>query len=94
MQAHADRLRRRHPTIEKILWFGSRVHGTPTPGSDVDLCIVLTHDERPVRDRVPDFLPFGFPVGIDVFPYTVDELRELEKTAPAWHRALTSGREV
>ncbi len=83
-----------HPQIVEIIWFGSWINGIPTPASDVDICIVLSHSDIPFRDRIPEFLPVGFPVGIDVFPYTVEEMRTLSAESPDWHRAMTSGRTV
>ena len=77
--------------MRRIIWFGSRVNGTPTPGSDVDLCVVLSGSSRPFRDRIGDYLPFGFPVGMDLFPYTEGELERLEREHPSWHEAITSG---
>jgi predicted nucleotidyltransferase len=62
--------------VEEIIVFGSFASGTYAPGSDLDLLIVLTHAHGPVRDRVPDLLPRRFPVPVDVFPYTREELRE------------------
>ena len=77
--------------MRRIIWFGSRVNGTPTPGSDVDVCVVISGSSRPVRDRIGDYLPFGFPVGVDLFPYTEAELARLEREHPSWHAAITSG---
>lgn len=68
----------RHPEVEEIIVFGSLVTGTPVPGSDVDLLIVLTRSERHFLDRIPALLPSGFPVGVDVFPYTRDELERMK----------------
>ena len=87
-------LRARHPEIEEIIWFGSWVTGTPTPGSDVDLCIVLTSSDKRMRDRVPDYLPAGFPVGVDLLPYTRAEFEQLLEWAPTLHAAITSGRRL
>ena len=75
----------------RIIWFGSRVNGTPAPGSDVDVCVVLAESSRPVRDRAGDYLPFGFPVGIDLFPYTAAELERLKNEHPSWYAAIDSG---
>ena len=58
--------------------FGSFAEGTFAPGSDLDLLIVLERSDRPVRDRIPQYLPGAFPVGLDLFPYTRDELAALE----------------
>jgi hypothetical protein len=40
----------------------------------VDLLVLLDHDERPPRERIPDYLPDAFPVGVDVIPWTRAEL--------------------
>ncbi len=71
--------------------FGSRVNGIPTPGSDVDVCLVLTCSDKPFRDRAADYLPLGFPVGLDLFPYTVEEFERLRSDYPSWHGAITAG---
>ena len=81
----------RHPKVRRVIWFGSRVNGIPAPGSDVDLCLVLAHSDKPFRERIGDYLPFGFPVGLDLFPYTQAELERLRREQPSWHRAMTSG---
>jgi predicted nucleotidyltransferase len=65
------------PNVEEIVVFGSFERGTFAPGSDVDVLIVLSSAETPVRDRVPDFLPSRFPVPLDLFPYTRQELSDL-----------------
>lgn len=88
----------KHSEVIKVIWFGSWVTGIPRPGSDVDLCLVLDRakDDPPVppRQRIPRYLPEGFPVGIDLFPYTEAELAEIERDRPGWFRCLTTGREV
>lgn len=75
---YVERLAARHPELEEVVLFGSLVHGTPVPGSDVDLLLVLSHSDRPFLDRIPIFLPGGFPVGADVFPYTRDEIERMK----------------
>ena len=77
--------------VRRIVWFGSRVSGIPSPGSDVDVCLVLARSDKPFRERVADYLPLGFPVGLDLFPYTAEELDRLQRDHPSWHRALTGG---
>ncbi|MCY4660646.1 MAG: nucleotidyltransferase domain-containing protein [Acidobacteria bacterium] len=91
MRVWARHIRDRRPEVRRIIWFGSRVNGIPAPGSDVDLCLVLTHSDKPFRERIGDYLPFGFPVGLDLFPYTQTELDRLRLEQASWHRALTSG---
>ena len=87
----ARRLLASRPEVLRVIWFGSRVHGAPAPGSDVDACVVISRSDRRFRDRIGDYLPFGFPVGIDLFPYTVAELDRLRDEHPAWYRAIASG---
>lgn len=64
------------PNVAAVYLFGSFARGNAVPGSDVDLLVVLRDDPRPPRDRIPDYLPQGFPVGVDVVPWTQAELDE------------------
>lgn len=77
VDAYAADILRTRPDVEEIIVFGSFAKGTWAPGSDVDLFIVLTAAVTPPRDRIPDFLPGAFPVGVDIFPYTRDEMAGL-----------------
>jgi predicted nucleotidyltransferase len=65
-----------------------------SPGSDVDLCIVVDRCAKPSRDRASDYLPSKIPVGIDLFVYTEDELERLGKEHPSFARAIEAGVEV
>jgi predicted nucleotidyltransferase len=67
----------RRPDVEEVILFGSLVAGTPVPGSDVDLMVILSGSDRRFLDRIPDLLPAGFPVGVDVFPYTRAEVAQM-----------------
>lgn len=89
--AFAAQIRKQHPEVERVTWFGSWVTGLPAPGSDVDLCLILSSSDKPPRDRVPDYLPLGFPVGVDLFAYTKDEFERLRISSPGWYKAITSG---
>ncbi|MGK2859543.1 MAG: nucleotidyltransferase domain-containing protein [Thermoanaerobaculia bacterium] len=90
----ARALKDAHPEIERVIWFGSWIHGRPTPGSDVDICLVLRSSVKPFRDRIPDYLPNRFPTGIDLFPCTAAELERLENESPELHAAIALGREI
>jgi hypothetical protein len=52
----------------------------------------LESSDRVIRDRIPRYLPNRFPVGLDIFPYTEEELRKLSTDRPGWHRTITGGR--
>lgn len=68
----------RYPELEEVILFGSVARGTPVPGSDVDLLVVLSASDRPFLERIPLFVPSGFPVDVDVFPYTRGEIERME----------------
>jgi predicted nucleotidyltransferase len=90
----AARLRQEHPEIEQVIWFGSWVTGIPTPGSDVDLCLIVTTSDESPRDRISKYLPVGFPVGIDLFAYTKEEFERLRGTSQGWYEAIRSGIQI
>ena len=94
VESYVAQLRSRHPEVERVIWFCSWVNGLPTPGSDVDLCLILSASDKPVRDRIPDYLPLGFPVGVDLFPYTRAEFDRLRQEAPTWYATIISGQEL
>lgn len=94
MTDYVGDLRCQHPEIVRVIWFGSWVTGLPMPGSDVDLCLILKSSEKPLQDRVPDYLPLGFPVGIDLFAYTQAEFEDLNESSPGWYKAISSGVEI
>jgi predicted nucleotidyltransferase len=91
---HVAHLCRQHPEIERAIWFGSWVNGEPTPGSDVDLCLVLSSSEKSRRERFVDYLPVGFPVGVDLFAYTRSEFERLSQSSPGLYRPILAGREI
>jgi predicted nucleotidyltransferase len=70
----ATRLLDLRPEVEEIVVFGSFARGTFAPGSDLDVLIVLAESELPFRDRIPEYLPGSFPVGMDLLPFTRAEL--------------------
>jgi len=76
---HVHALAALHPELEEAVLFGSLASGTPVPGSDVDLLLVLSGSDRSFRERIPVFLPAAFPVGMDVFPYTRAELERMRR---------------
>ena len=94
VESYAAQLREEHPEIKRVIWFGSWVNGLPTPGSDVDICLILSFADEPIRERLPHYLPVGFPVGVDLFPYTQQEFERLRQANPAWHAAIVGGRDI
>lgn len=81
-----------HPEVRRIVLFGSLARGDAVPGSDVDLLIVVAHSSLPFRERIPQYLPDGFPVGMDVFPYTEEEIEAMQAEGNSFiRRALSEG---
>jgi DNA polymerase sigma len=77
VRQYAQELRHAHPEILRIIWFGSWINRLPAPGSDVDLCLIVSHPEAPHSARASLYLPAGFPTGIDLFICTSDEFQRL-----------------
>ena len=77
-----------------MIWFGSWVNGLPTPGSDVDLCLILSSSKKSPRERFTDYLPLCFPVGVDLFTYTRSEFDRLSRSSPGLHQAILSGIDI
>jgi predicted nucleotidyltransferase len=91
---YARDLRQNHPEILRIIWFGSWVNGLPSPGSDVDLCLIVSQAEAPCHARASQYLPVGFPTGVDILVYTLEEFRQLNEISPGLWAALHSGIDV
>ncbi len=93
VEAYVEKLRREHPEIERVFWFGSWVNGLPMPRSDVDICVILSSASNKPRDRIVKYLPLRFPTGLDLFVYTRDEFDSLRQELPHWYQTIISGRE-
>lgn len=93
-QRFADESAQR-PEVLAVVLFGSLAEERLGVGSDVDILLVLTHSDRPFLDRSPFYMPDRFPVDLDLFPYTLAEIRggqplareALEKGRLLWQRA-------
>jgi predicted nucleotidyltransferase len=92
--SYATQLRREYVEIERIIWFGSWVTGLPSPGSDVDLCLVISSSDELPHERLSKYLPLGFPVGIDLCVYTASEFAHLKKKSPGMYAAISAGLEI
>lgn len=74
LERYAEWLKER-PEVLAVYLCGSWAKGNYTPYSDVDLLIVLEADSRLPHDRVPEYLPEQFPVSMDLFVYTLEEIK-------------------
>lgn len=90
-----NELERKNPEVKRIILFGSFARGECVPGSDIDLLIVLRESNIPFLKRIPKYMPSHFPVGVDVFPYTEGELKEMFRSGNFFiKRVLEEGIEV
>lgn len=88
-RAWAQQLRHDHPELVRVGYFGSYARGDYVPGSDLDVLIELRRSkEARWRDRGPAYRPERFPVGLDVFAYTSDELAEMRTAKAAFIRTI------
>lgn len=72
----APRLAKAHPEVTKIVVFGSLARDEAAPGSDVDRLLVLEKSDLSPADRFGEYRPERFPVGVEVFAYTEEEVAE------------------
>jgi hypothetical protein len=54
----------------------------------------VRHAAQRPHERIVDYLPRSFPVGIDLFVFTQEELERLRVEHPTFARAIDSGIEV
>ena len=70
-------------------------HSARAPPPDRDPAVgynaPVAGSDKPFRERIGDYLPFGFPVGLDLFPYTLAEFERLRAERPSWYRAIAAG---
>ena len=58
-----------------VVLFGSLARGDHTAASDADVLIILRESTLRFDERIPAFMPSDIGVGVDVFPYTLDEIK-------------------
>lgn len=76
------------PEVEAVVLLGSFNTDRFGVGSDVDLLVVVRDTPVPFLDRSAHYRPEEFPVDIDVFVYTVEEVR---RGQPLARTALEGG---
>ena len=59
-----------------MVLFGSLVRGEATIASDADVLILLKDSPLRFDERIPYYLPSGIGIGVEVFPYTLEETKE------------------
>ena len=81
----AEEIRQQKPAITAIGYFGSDATDSYAPGSDLDVLVILSKSSyRRSFDRTPELYPASFPVGVDVFAYTEEEIRKMNSDSNPW----------
>lgn len=93
LKRYLDWLKNNKPEVGKVYLFGSLASGIPVPGSDVDLALVVSHSDYSFLERGKFYYPEQFPVDLDLFVYTKEEVRQMEQESNSfWKQILTTGR--
>jgi len=79
--------------IKSAVLFGSRARGDWLVTSDVDLLVIIPNTQQGFIERIVEFSRFwDGPWALDVFPYTIDEVRRLlNRGSVALYDALDYG---
>lgn len=65
----------RNKNVLAVVLFGSLANNEATPASDADILILLKDSKERFDDRIPQFIPEKIGLSVDVFPYTLEEVR-------------------
>lgn len=68
-------LGRKDENVLAVVLFGSLARGDDTAASDADVLIILKDSPLRFDERIPAFLPSYMGIGVDVFPYTLEEVK-------------------
>ncbi|MGQ9702739.1 MAG: nucleotidyltransferase family protein [Bacteroidales bacterium] len=63
----------RDKNVLAVVLFGSFATEEETPASDADVLILLKESKERFDNRILKFIPSKIGVGVDVFPYTIEE---------------------
>lgn len=77
LEEWAKKLSAEREDVLAVVLFGSLARGDFTAKSDADLVIILKTSDKEFKDRIPDFIPRGVGISIDVFPYTLEEASKM-----------------
>lgn len=86
------KIRKDHNIVKKMLLFGSFLKGNYTPESDVDIIIVVDHDEKPFLERRDLFSNFfkDIPFDVNILVYTEDEINQMLKKENLFIKSVIS----
>ena len=71
----ARRIAARHQGVQRVLLFGSFARGDYGVRSDLDLLVIVSSADKPVHERLTDFLEDASAYPTDIFVFTERELQ-------------------
>lgn len=84
----AENLGRQRPDVLRIGYFGSYAHGDWGVGSDLDVIILVEASASPFGRRSAEWNTFELPVPVDLFVYTQDEWKALDRQSRFYRTLL------
>jgi len=93
LEAIAAQIRAKHPEVEEVILFGSFVRGDFTPGSDVDVAILLSTDGEPFLQRADRFLDAfsDLPLDVNLLVYAREEINRMLAEGNWLAKAIVEG---
>ncbi len=94
LKESAHLLKLENHEVTDVYLFGSLAQGKAVPGSDADVMIVLRKSDKMIIDRVTDFMDSfkDVGIGVDIFPYTEEEVNEFVKNKKLFIREVLAHR--
>jgi uncharacterized protein len=93
IHAYAQEVARRFKP-ERIILFGSYAYGKPTPDSDVDLLVVMRHNQRNVEKAIEISLALHPPFPLDLLVRTPKRVQERVALGDFFMREIVAKGEV
>lgn len=75
----AEKIKHVHPSVLKIILFGSFSERNFTPFSDIDIAIILKDTEKNFLERQDEFIDYfrGIPFDVNLLIYTEEEFNRM-----------------
>lgn len=75
IRQRAEECLKANKDVTEIILFGSLAEGRAVPGSDADILILLKGSQQAFLQRMERLLDYfsGLGIGVEVFPYTLEE---------------------
>lgn len=92
----ARRIKRDHPSVARILLYGSFMRNNFTPNSDVDIAIIVNHTNESFIARQDNYITYlsTIPLDISIVVYTIEEIKKLKREKNGFIQEVLCGIEL